>query len=90
MENPARRNDYEKTKWEAKEFYKSIIASSTTSVEHRTTAVACDTYRRGKRKITVSHADFWSLTESRVGKTITVVIRQLKGGTKHFFSVFLA
>ncbi len=67
---------------------KAIIASRTTITEHRMTDASYDTYRRGKRKITVSTANFWSLTKKRNGKAITVIIRQLKGGEKHFFSVF--
>lgn len=67
---------------------KTIIISSTAASEHRSTEAYYETYRRGKRRTIVSRADFWSFTENWNGKTITVVIRQFRGGKKHFFSVF--
>jgi hypothetical protein len=35
-----------------------------------------------------SSADFWSFVGTRKEISITVVIRQLNGGRKHFFSIF--
>jgi hypothetical protein len=67
---------------------KTIIASSATVTDHHTTVAHYDTYRRGSRKIVVSRADFWSFTGERNGKAVTVIVRQFKGGTKHFFSMF--
>lgn len=65
-----------------------IIVSSVMATEHRSTITTHETYRRNRRKIITSRADFWSFTEKRDGKTITVIVRQFEGGKKHFFSVF--
>jgi hypothetical protein len=35
-----------------------------------------------------SSADFWSFVGTRKEISITIVIRQLNGGQKHFFSIF--
>jgi hypothetical protein len=42
----------------------------------------------GKKVIVGSAAHFWALTDQRDGKTIKLIVRQLDGQGKHFFSIF--
>ena len=35
-----------------------------------------------------SHAKFWGLTNRKNGKAVTLVIRQIDAGNKHFFSIY--
>jgi hypothetical protein len=41
-----------------------------------------------KRYLYNSVAHFWSFMYTQKGKSITVIIRQLNGSHKHFFSIF--
>jgi len=34
------------------------------------------------------HADFWKLTKTYGDATITIVLRQIEGKEKHFFSIY--
>jgi hypothetical protein len=64
---------------------RAIIGDATNIVAHRQTTMPYSTYHRGKRKTKIVGAEFWEL---RNNKGITVIVRQMKGGAKHFFSVF--
>jgi hypothetical protein len=67
---------------------KPIIEQTKNVATHRQTTVLHIARRRGKKKTRVLKADFWSLVQKSRDITVTVVIRQLEGGQKHFFSIF--
>jgi len=53
-------------------------------------ATKYDAYRKEDKSIgkNVSFAHFWSLTDPVKQTRITVIVRQLQCGKKHFFSIF--
>lgn len=46
------------------------------------------TNRHGGRATKMPRAFFWALSEKQENKVVTVVIRQVKLGQKHFFSIY--
>jgi hypothetical protein len=44
--------------------------------------------QHGKKIIKTPSANFWEFTGERDNKTIIVIVRQIKSGRKHFFSVY--
>jgi len=66
----------------------SIINDPTAIVIRRRTIARQTIKWHGKKKTVISRAHFWAFTAHRDGKTITVIVRQVRKGEKHFFSIF--
>jgi hypothetical protein len=65
-----------------------IINSAVTIAQHRIEMNKYATKMHGKKEVHAAYANFWSLKEDQNGKTITVIIRQSRGGRKYFLSIF--
>lgn len=64
-----------------------ILCNPHPIVVHRQEKVREIINRHGQKIIIETTADFWSFSEVRKNRLITVVVRQLQNGRKHFFSV---
>ena len=71
-------------------YAKEIVESSAVEVVHGKDKIIRADKRHGATVLIRSHADFWTLTKTYGDTAITVVVRQLAGKEKHFFSIYNA
>jgi hypothetical protein len=65
-----------------------IIQQSQKSVEYRKKEQISKTKWNGDKIETISQAHFWGLVKKIEDQHVTVVLRQIGNGNKHFFSIF--
>lgn len=65
-----------------------VIAQTKLSIAYQEREIMFLKKKYGEAKIEAAHASFWGLKEERDDQTITVVIRQVDSGDKHFYSIF--
>lgn len=64
-----------------------ILCNPHPIIVHRNEIVRELKNQNGKKVLVKKTADFWSFSEIKDGKFVTVIIRQFPNGTKHFFSI---
>ena len=57
-------------------------------MEFREEIALCIVKRYGHKMKEFSHAKFWGLANRKNGGIITLVVRQIDAGNKHFFSIY--
>ncbi len=65
-----------------------IVAHPNSNINYKEQKAFSIIERHGKKIAKASRAKFWALSKKCDGKMITVVIRQIKSGKKHFFSIY--
>jgi hypothetical protein len=65
-----------------------IIAKAITPDNRRIRTESVVVKWRGEKKKVLSKSTFWAFKAELNGRTIRVVVRQVKNGHKHFFSIF--
>lgn len=65
-----------------------IIQKSKEFKEYRDKMQPANIKQQGSKRRVISRAQFWGLQESIADKNVTIVIRQIGNGKKHFFSIF--
>jgi hypothetical protein len=66
----------------------ALIKNMEARIFHEKRTVDHRTYHHEKRKVVSEYADFWVLFGAQGNTPVKVVVRQLKNGEKHFFSVY--
>lgn len=89
-----RKNGFPRSKSEQKRRFaliplaEEIVKNPNATVSRNTRVVDRRIESHGSKKSMSAEADFWIITERRDDDKIIVVIRQLNGGNKHFFSIY--
>ena len=67
---------------------KEILENSNITIYHKKQESSRFLGNHKKNSVDMRQANFWTLSEKRGNKVITVIVRQFNGGAKHFFSVY--
>ena len=69
-------------------YAKDIVGDYRGSIIYEERKIMRNREADGKIELTTSTMRFWAFTDKRDGEKMRLVIRQVDGGKKHFFSIF--
>ncbi|MGC9598826.1 MAG: hypothetical protein ABSE18_00355 [Minisyncoccia bacterium] len=67
---------------------KNIVADPKATFIHREKETFMVSKWHGKKAGKTTKADFWAIKSQRTNHSVTLLVRQLKKGQKHFFSIY--
>jgi hypothetical protein len=69
-------------------YAENIIEDPNIEILHKKDFSVNQSKRHGRKNLSMSRADFWTLTKKYNDTIITIIIRRRKTGSKHFFSIY--